>query len=105
MTLQNPLIPFSPEDEFPSQDLATIQDHLFSFLLENVPDRIYFKDRKSRFLRVSRTMMELFGAQDYSEVVGKTDFDFFTTEHAEPAFRDEQEVMLTGKAIVGKEEK
>ncbi|HEY5529056.1 MAG TPA: response regulator, partial [Thermoleophilia bacterium] len=33
------------------------------------------------------------------------DFDFFTEEHARPAFEDEQEIMRTGLPIVGLEEK
>ena len=37
--------------------------------------------------------------------VGKTDFDFFTREHAQAAFSDEQEVIDTGQHILGKEEK
>jgi PAS domain S-box-containing protein len=37
--------------------------------------------------------------------VGKTDFDFFTAEHAQEAYRDEQEIIRTGQPIVGKEEK
>ncbi|MGA3170300.1 MAG: ATP-binding protein [Chthoniobacteraceae bacterium] len=84
---------------------AAIQDHLFNFLLENTPDRIYFKDTASRFLRASRSMAELFRIQDVSELVGKSDFDFFASEHAEAAFKDEQEVMRSGRPMVGKEEK
>jgi PAS domain S-box-containing protein len=82
-----------------------VQPHLLDFLLENTPDRIYFKDTAGRFLCVSRAMAEMHGLTDPAEAMGKTDFDFFTSEHAEEAFRDEQEVMRTGRTIVGKDEK
>jgi len=88
-----------------SENAPAFQLHLFNFLLDTIPDRVYFKNTSSHFLRVSRTMVEFFGMTTQEDVLGKTDFDFFTTEHAEPAFRDEQEVMRTGQTIIGKEEK
>jgi rsbT co-antagonist protein RsbR len=78
---------------------------LLNSLLETIPDHIYFKDEKSRFMKVSKSLTEQFGLEGTDGLMGKTDFDFFTEEHARPAFEDEQEIMKTGNAIEGKVEK
>jgi sigma-B regulation protein RsbU (phosphoserine phosphatase) len=79
--------------------------HLFRNLMEHVTDNVYFKDTQSRFLAVSRRLARLFGIEDPAQVVGKTDFDFFSEEHARQAFEDEQEILRGGRPIVAKEEK
>jgi len=82
------------------------QERLFlNSLLNCSPDRIYFKDMQSRFLRVSKSMVELFEVEKEADIIGKTDFDFFAKEHAQPAFDDEQRIMQTMQPIVGIEEK
>ena len=73
------------------------EQYLLNSLLQNVPDHIYFKDGESRFMRVSRDQARMFGLSDPSQAVGKTDFDFFTEEHAKRAFADEQEILRTGQ--------
>ncbi len=79
--------------------------YLLRTLMDNVPDSIYFKDSQCRFLRINNALARRFGLRDSAEALGKTDFDFFTEEHARQAYEDELEVMRTGKPIVGKEEK
>jgi diguanylate cyclase (GGDEF)-like protein/PAS domain S-box-containing protein len=74
-------------------------------LLDTLPDNIYFKDAQSRFTRVSRHMAAWLGIGDPSEAMGKTDFDFFSGEHAQQAFQDEQQIMRTGVPLVNVHEK
>ncbi|HXU64242.1 MAG TPA: EAL domain-containing protein [Polyangia bacterium] len=81
------------------------QISLVETLMDNVPDAIYFKDRQSRFTRINRYAADRFGIADPELAIGRTDFDFFTDEHAAQAMRDEQEIMRTGQPLVNVEEK
>jgi PAS domain S-box-containing protein len=76
---------------------------LMRALMDNLPAQIYFKDRDSRFVRVNKAQARLFGLGDPEEAVGKTDFDFFSEEHARRAFADESSIVETGLPIVKEE--
>ena len=78
---------------------------LLETLMDSVLDAIYFKDLQSRFTRVNRYQAARFGLASPALAVGRTDFDFFTDEHAAQALRDEQEIIRTGQALVNVEEK
>ena len=80
------------------------EQYLLHTLLNNIPDHIYFKDCESRFIRINNAHAKLFGLIDPEQAVGKSDFDFFTKEHALQAYEDEQEIIRTGQPI-RKEEK
>jgi len=86
------------------QELA-LERHLMRFLMENCPDKIYFKDVSGRFIRINKAMREWFGEEEDEGVIGKTDFGFFTDEHARRAFEVEHAVINTGVPVVHKEER
>jgi sigma-B regulation protein RsbU (phosphoserine phosphatase) len=79
--------------------------NLLKTLMDTLPHAIYFKDLDSRFVAVSRALTHSFGKTDPVEIIGKTDHDFFSTEHAEGALADERKIIRTGKPIVDYEEK
>jgi len=78
---------------------------LLHTLMDNLPDRIYFKDLESRFTRISKAVAGQFKIGHPREAMGKTDRDFFSAEHAEIAVRDEEQVMRSGEPILGKIER
>src|SRR3954463_8524975 len=94
----------TPRPHPPDQPLSE-EWFLFQTLMGNIPDHIYFKDRESRFLRINKAMARRFNLADPAGAVGKTDFDFFTAEHAQQAFADEREIVRTGIPMVDREEK
>jgi diguanylate cyclase (GGDEF)-like protein/PAS domain S-box-containing protein len=75
-------------------------------LLASSEERVYFKDLDSRFLLVSAGWLKAEGqGRSLEGVIGKTDFDMFTSEHAIEAFADEQRIIRTGEPLVGKVER
>jgi PAS domain S-box-containing protein len=75
-------------------------------LLSNSKERVYFKDVMSRFLFVSEGWLaEVAPDRTAAEVIGKTDFQVFTEEHASAAFADEQEIIRTGEPLVAQVER
>lgn len=94
-------------DETPAVDqLAELKLICMENLLEAPGVRVYFKDLDSRFLLVSKgceaTVPVGLSTKD---LIGKTDFDFYSREHAEAAYRDEQDIIASGIAIENKLER
>ena len=78
---------------------------LLQILMDSVPDKIYFKDCESRFLRINRFEAQQLGLSDPSEAVGKTDFDFYPEEMARGFREDELAVLRSGSPLIGKVER
>lgn len=75
---------------------------LLHALLDHLPDRVYFKDAQSRYIRINPALARVFGIEKCEDAIGKTEADFFSPERAQTAREDELYIMRTGDAIVGK---
>ncbi|HVN47524.1 MAG TPA: PAS domain-containing protein [Bacteroidota bacterium] len=74
---------------------------LFEALMEIIPDSIYFKDRESRLLRISRKELKDLNLRDMSQAIGKTDAELFGEEFGKKTFEEEQRLMSSGESIIG----
>ncbi len=89
----------------PEAENANVDLELFRFLLENTTDQVYFKDTEGRFLRASRAVAKYMDVPRAEDLIGKTDFDFWSTETAREVSADEKQIMATGEPLVGKIER
>jgi len=101
---------------------------LFHALVETFPDAIYFKDRESRFVKLSRSKVErarkillhrhstthgpeateplpahLMTVEACAQyLIGKTDSDLMDASKAQEAWEQEQEIMRTGQPLISR---
>lgn len=73
--------------------------------MEKAADAVFFKDLESRYIRVSNRMVGMFNMDHPTQVEGKTDFDFFTQEHAAATLEIEKEIMRSGLPKLEQEER
>ncbi|MHB8629933.1 MAG: sensor histidine kinase [Aggregatilineales bacterium] len=85
------------------ETLAT-ERNLLRTLMDTLPDSVFIKDTKSRFVINNMHHQRILGKTTLDEVVGKTDFDLFPRELAELYYADEQAVVRTGQPVTDREE-
>jgi len=94
-----------PDAQVPAELLQLRDDVLLlEMVMDDLQETIYFKDRQSRFTHINRYAAVHYGIMNPALAVGRTDFDFFTDEHAHQALRDEQQIIETGEPLVSVEE-
>jgi len=99
------LLNIEVEEKRKRSEEALVQEHqLMQALMDNIPDSIYFKDDKNRFIRVNKAKAEHSGTTPES-MRGKTDFDFFPQEQAKEAFADDNRVMESNRPLLDKIQK
>lgn len=87
--------------QFQKQFLGRIGDIApFRQLMDLVPDVAFFmKDHAGRFVMHNRRSCEFFRKNHEREILGKTDYDFFSKGHAALYVQGDQEVMKIGEEL------
>src|SRR5262249_47135562 len=72
------------------------EQELLRTIIDNLPDCIYAKDTKGRFVLNNTQHLASFGLTAQEELKGKSDFDFFPAEMAKQFFEDELAIIQSG---------
>ncbi|MGK3990135.1 chemotaxis protein CheB [Sorangium sp. So ce136] len=81
-----------------AEDALFHERYLLNSLLRSVPDAIYFKDARGRFIRTNHAMAERLGLSDPREAAGKTGFELPGHEAALAVHQQDEVVLRTGEA-------
>ncbi len=87
-----------------AEEALVTEKNLLMTLINTIPDRVYVKDKESRFLLNNTAHLFALGAQSQSEALGKTDHDFRKREFADQYLTDDRSVIHSDIPINNKEE-
>ena len=76
------------------------ENTLYRSLIEALPEALNVKDVDGRFIAANSATARLMHARDASELIGKTDFDFYPGEIAAAFRADEQAVLASGQPTI-----
>jgi PAS domain S-box-containing protein len=83
----------------------SLDDRLVAGFLASVPDSVYFKDKDSRYLAVSDSVLRHHGLHSRTDILGRTDFELYAIGHAGLSLIDEQRIIRTGEPVLNQLEK
>lgn len=81
-----------------------ISKQILRKVLDHIPINVFWKDTASNFLGVNAISLKGMALESESDIIGKSDFDFFDINDAEKYRADEVAIMLSGKAKLNYEE-
>lgn len=80
-----------------AEDALFHERYLLNSLLRSVPDAIYFKDARGRFIRCNHAMAARLGVADPAQAIGRTAFDLLEHEAAMALHREDEAVIRSGQ--------
>jgi two-component system CheB/CheR fusion protein len=81
-----------------AEDALFHERYLLNSLLHSIPDAIYFKDARGRFIRTNPPMAERLGLSDPRQAAGKTSFELSSHATALAVHEQDEAVLRTGTA-------
>lgn len=86
-----------------AEETLRISEHKYRLLLENLPQRIFYKDKNSIYISCNENLARDLHIKP-DEIAGKTDYDFYPKELAEKYRASDKRVMKSGQTKDREEE-
>jgi len=83
-------------DRKTAMELSERSENKYRTLLNNIPQKIFYKDINSMYMLCNESYAKDLKIEP-SEIIGKTDCDFYPKELAEKYINDDKEIMDSGK--------
>ncbi len=84
-------------DLYQMNQIITERENFLNQIIETVPNLIYVKDKKNRYVLVNKSLLKLYELSS-ENVIGKNDFEIgVKTNEAEKFIKDDNEVIESGK--------
>jgi PAS domain S-box-containing protein len=87
-----------------TEEMLSTERNLLRTLINNIPDLVYAKDTKSRFLVCNDALVKRMGKENEDQIIGKSDLDLLTFETASKYFAEEQVVFQSGNPMINSEQ-
>lgn len=87
-----------------SEEALKLERNRLRALIDAVPANVYIKDSESRFVDANAETVRKLGLHSTTDLLGKSDFDFFPSEIAAKYFADEQAILQSGQSMLNIEE-
>lgn len=84
-----------PENNHPRRSLQELHEEL-QIILDCVPAWVFYKDKENHFLRVNKAFCDVMG-MPREQLEGRSLFDIYPKEQAEAFWKDDTEVITSGK--------
>jgi len=90
-------------EQYETEKALREKQELYKTLINSLPQRILFKDTDSRYVSCNYEHAKYLGILPH-EIVGKTDYDFFSKEEADSYIKEDNKVIMTKKPLFLEEE-
>ncbi len=87
-----------------AEETAKAERMMLQTVVDSLPDAVFVKDTKCRFVLDNKSHMEQLGVSSQDELTGKTDFDFIPDKFARPLYVDEKDLMEGRKKVINQTE-